>query len=329
MKFTSLITSSVLLIAAFLAQDAETSPIEKRVPSCYDGGKITFTQYWIPKEGTKDMDNNGNPLTLTGPKTEALKTGNGDLIADVDKNTYDKCHMEGTCLVDGGKLVNLVDSNTYEVVSASQFPWGLGNWDNALEPFVSVASNDWPRGSTAVVKELIGRKLPNGKVHNGCVRVDDKGWSFGSCQFDFFVLEFEWYSQMNLPEKVTATQQDCSIGNYVTNDMKQWMGQGGTTKTTKTKNLETSTKKHTKTTTKSKHHGWNHNGAVPTDAVAAEITNSEFTTTTTDAPERNFKVRPTHKPTMTHSGKSHSGKSHSGKSHSKTRSHSPIKTNHH
>lgn len=63
-------------------------PIQKRgLKSCYK--KATLTQYWIPKEGDKDMTNDGKSVTLDGPKQSTLKTKNGQTIAKVSKVTYE------------------------------------------------------------------------------------------------------------------------------------------------------------------------------------------------------------------------------------------------
>ncbi len=31
--------------------------------------------------------------------------------------------------------------------------------------------------------------ISDGKIHNGCVRVDDVGWSFGDNRIDYYVLQ--------------------------------------------------------------------------------------------------------------------------------------------
>ncbi|KAK4510542.1 ethionine resistance protein [Mucor velutinosus] len=196
----------------------------KSISSCYK--KATFTQYWIPKEGDKDMLNDGKIVTLTGPKNKALKSDSGSTIAKVSKTTYDKFQMEGTGLLKNGVMVNLGDSDkTFQKVDRSEAPYGLGSDDNIhLSPWVSVASNDLKIGTKLYVKELDGVKLPDGKTHNGCVRVDDEGWSFHGCQLDFFVLQFTAYEKLEniLPEKVTVSAQDCKILDYVTDSVKNW-----------------------------------------------------------------------------------------------------------
>lgn len=135
--------------------------------------------------------------------------------------------MEGTGLLKNGVMVNLDDGdNSFMKVNRKQDPYGLGSEDdNALTPWVSVASNDLKHGTKLYIKELDGVKLPQGKTHNGCVRVDDKGWSFGGCQLDFFVLQFTSYQKLQdlVPERVTVTEKsDCKILSYITSSVEKW-----------------------------------------------------------------------------------------------------------
>jgi hypothetical protein len=134
--------------------------------------------------------------------------------------------MEGTGLLKSGTMVNLDSGkDTFLKVDRKESPYGLGSDDdNHLVPWVSVASNDLKQGTTLYIKQLDGVTLPDGKKHNGCVRVDDEGWSFGSCQLDFFVLQFSAYQKLEnlLPEKVTVTEKSCTIQNYVTSSVKKW-----------------------------------------------------------------------------------------------------------
>ncbi|KAH8548585.1 hypothetical protein BGW37DRAFT_409420, partial [Umbelopsis sp. PMI_123] len=112
--------------------------LEKRgIKSCYSSGKAAFTQYWIPKEGTKDMLNNGKIVSLTGTKDKSLKTTSGHIIAKVSKTTYEKCQMEGTCLLTDGTMINLDQGqNTFLVVNTKQHPYGLGSTDSiSLHPW--------------------------------------------------------------------------------------------------------------------------------------------------------------------------------------------------
>lgn len=69
-------------------KDDDSSSITKRgLSSCYK--RATLTQYWIPKQGDKDMLNDGKIVTLNGSKTKSLKTTSGSSIAKVSKTTYE------------------------------------------------------------------------------------------------------------------------------------------------------------------------------------------------------------------------------------------------
>ncbi|OZJ06336.1 hypothetical protein BZG36_00653 [Bifiguratus adelaidae] len=215
---------SCFLVILAIAQLGLAGPIARRSPSCYRGGKnVVFTQYWIPKEGQHDEDNDGNLVLLAGAATKSLKSGN-KVIEKVSSTTYSKCQMEGTCSLKDGKLVNLGSNNDdFQILDRSVYPYGQGAWGDALRPFTTVAANDLPRGTTLFVKELKDLRLPNGKIHNGCVEVIDQGWSFNGCQLDFFVLEFAYYQKLNLPEKVSAKVQKCSIQNFSTHNEQLFM----------------------------------------------------------------------------------------------------------
>lgn len=136
-----------------------------------------------------------------------------------------KFQMEGTGLLKDGTMVNLGSSNNvFEVVNRKKDPYGLGSSGNSLVPWVSVAANDIKRGTTLYVKESDGLKLPDGKTHNGCVRVDDEGWSFDGCQLDFFVLQYSAYTKLSskLPDKIHVMEKKCKVQNYVTKAVQKW-----------------------------------------------------------------------------------------------------------
>ncbi|CDS09558.1 hypothetical protein LRAMOSA10918 [Lichtheimia ramosa] len=200
-------------------------PIQKRgLKSCYK--HATLTQYWIPKEGDQDMTNDGDSIKLSGPKTKKLKTKSGKVIAKVSKATYEKFQMEGTGLLEDGDMVNLDDGkDEFMKVNRKKDPYGIGSDDDIkLDPWVSVAANDLDAGTTLYIKQLDGTKLPDGKIHNGCVRVDDEGWSFEDCQLDFFVLQYSAYKQLDkaLPEKVHVEKKDCQVKDYITGKVQKW-----------------------------------------------------------------------------------------------------------
>jgi hypothetical protein len=135
--------------------------------------------------------------------------------------------MEGTCLLTDGTMINLDQGHdTFMVVNTKQHPYGLGSTDSiSLHPWTSVASNDIKKGTTLYIKEIDGIKLPNGMTHNGCVRVDDEGWSLNSCQLDWFVLMYETYAEIanKVGESVKAVPQNCKIIDYVNSTTQKWL----------------------------------------------------------------------------------------------------------
>ncbi|KAI7857249.1 hypothetical protein BDC45DRAFT_566769 [Circinella umbellata] len=210
-----------------MSSSSSAAPIVERrgISSCYKKGNSKLTMYWIPKEGDKDMTNDGKSVTLSGRKNKSLKTSNGKSIAKVSSVTYDKFQMEGTGLLKSGVMVNLGENNNvFMKLNRKKTPYGLGDNGNALEPYVSVASNDLKRGTKLYIKEIDGLKLPDGGTHNGCVRVDDKGWSFSGCQLDWFVLRYTSYKTLvdKVGDKITAVEKNCKIKNYATKQTQRW-----------------------------------------------------------------------------------------------------------
>jgi len=65
--------------------------------------------------------------------------------------------------------------------------------------------------------------LPNSKIHNGCVRVDDVGYGFGGKHVDWFVAKesnYEFLDSKDSFDKVSvfsgtaSNGQKCKILNY-------------------------------------------------------------------------------------------------------------------
>ena len=75
----------------------------------------------------------------------------------------------------------------------------MGENDNPLYPFVSVASNMHSVGTTLKIRELENKVMPGtgGQKHNGCVRVDDESWSFDQGQLDFFTGRYPYYQDLD------------------------------------------------------------------------------------------------------------------------------------
>jgi len=152
-----------------------------------------WTYYWICFES----DESGS-----GPKNTDLKTCDGKTIATVTSHYAERVRMEGTGKLEDGRVVNLGDCDCGQGFSCfssfddKKYPWGMGDNENPLYPYTSVASNDYSVGTLLYVKQIDGLELPGtgGQKHNGCVSVDDKAWSFGSNHLDFFVAKEKYYN---------------------------------------------------------------------------------------------------------------------------------------
>ena len=140
----------------------------------------------------------------TDSPTTWLSTCSGEHIAQVSNEFAVEARLEGSAYLLNGTLVNLgsCDCNGgfscfFVITNTAPNPWGVGVWDAAsarslpLHPFVSIATNDHPTGTTMYVPSLDGVSLPDiasgPAVHNGCVRVDDVGWGLDANHLDFFV----------------------------------------------------------------------------------------------------------------------------------------------
>lgn len=195
--------------------------------SCYNGSEdIIFTNYWIPKEGEKDLDDNDNVIFLNGPKTEKILDIKNNIISIVSKITYNKFREEGTGILENDVMINLgANNNRFEIVNKNKYPFGIGSSNNPLIPFISIATNDIPLNTKIYIKELDGFVLPNNMTHNGCLKVDDKGYGLKKCHIDFFVLKYLYYEYLQKhlnKDKVRVKIKNCEINNYTTYDMIQW-----------------------------------------------------------------------------------------------------------
>lgn len=180
-------------------------------PSGTSSGLIDakFTYYWMKFAADFDAAAaraNGDDVTPT-PLRTCPKYGAATL-GTVPRVLAEKIRMEGSAYLAGGMMVNLADCDCgggfdcFFKVDSARHPWGVGAWDSAnarsytLEPYVSIASNAVPLGTTLVIPDLVGKALPGASppVHDGCVRVDDVSWSFGKEEWlDFFVALREHY----------------------------------------------------------------------------------------------------------------------------------------
>ncbi|CAG8611829.1 7922_t:CDS:1 [Paraglomus occultum] len=173
--------------------------------------KSVVTMYWVTSE---------NDFKPSGKTT--IRTCQGKSLATVKSNFAEALRIEGTGITSSGKMFNLGDCDCgdgfscFTEVDTQLFPFGISSNDEALDPFASAAANDFPIGTKLFVPAFKGLKLPNGLIHNGCVKVADRGYGFGANHIDWFVSTEANYNQIanNVPETTIVKKADCELLKY-------------------------------------------------------------------------------------------------------------------
>ena len=106
--------------------------------------------------------------------------------------------LEGSALMADGRVINYAGKcnlgygTCYQQLDIKEHPFGRGAGPRPLIPFKSVAVD--PRlikiGEPVYVPEFDGLLLPDGSIHDGCVRADDTGGGIKKRKMDFFVVTY-------------------------------------------------------------------------------------------------------------------------------------------
>eukprot|EP00347_Sterkiella_histriomuscorum_P009284 403341798 len=175
-----------------------------------------LTYYWICYEA----DESGS-----GGKNTWLKTCDGNNIAKVTRHYAERVRVEGTGKLQDGRVINLSGCDCgdgfscFDEIDQNRYPFGIGGSSNPIYPYSSVAANDFPIGTTLMIQQFQGVVMPRtgGQRHNGCVRVDDRGWGFGSNHIDFFVAQEKNYHNIDDQLQITSVdyyQTSCNPPNF-------------------------------------------------------------------------------------------------------------------
>jgi 3D (Asp-Asp-Asp) domain-containing protein len=127
-----------------------------------------------------------------------LYTRAGFFLARVPERFAWALRMEGSGLMSDGRVVNYTGEcrfgygTCFEQLDTKQHPFGRGAGIRPLIPFKSVAVD--PRiiaiGEPLYIPEFDGLMLPDGSIHDGCVRADDTGGGIKKRKMDFFVVTY-------------------------------------------------------------------------------------------------------------------------------------------
>jgi hypothetical protein len=161
--------------------------------------------YWLALEGDyRDPARAGNvPRSGRGTKVPEnswveLYTREGYFFARVPETFAFALRLEGSGLMMDGRVVNYRGEcqfgygTCYEQLDIDVHPFGRGAGWRPLIPFKSVAVD--PRvikiGEPLYIPEFDGLQLPDGSIHDGCVRADDTGGGIKGRKMDFFVVTY-------------------------------------------------------------------------------------------------------------------------------------------
>ena len=160
--------------------------------------------YWLSLE--EDYD---DPMSGAVPKSGRIKavptntyvelyTPEGYYFGHVPERFAWSLRLEGSGLMKDGRIVNYTGKcpfgygTCFEQLDVDEHPFGRGAGLRKLIPFKSVAVDPRlvPIGEPIYIPEVDGLVLPDGSIHDGCVRADDTGGGIKRRKMDFFVVTY-------------------------------------------------------------------------------------------------------------------------------------------
>ena len=160
--------------------------------------------YWLASEGDYQ-----DPATSTAPRSGRsgevpddtwveLYTPEGYFMQRVTERFAWALRLEGSGLMMDGRVVNYRGAckfgygTCFAQLDPRTHPFGRGAGGRAIVPFKSVAVDRTviAIGEPLYIPELDGIPLPDGSIHDGCVRADDTGGGIKKRKMDFFVMTY-------------------------------------------------------------------------------------------------------------------------------------------
>jgi 3D domain-containing protein len=160
-----------------------------------------------------------NEIAATANTWVELFTQDGFFFAHVPERYAWNLALEGSGMMMDGRIVNYtgpcrqgyvtakskdreiwfgrnrkvwMGATCFEQLDISEFPFGRGAGQRPLIPFKSVAVDPdvIQIGEPLYIPEFDGLELPDGSIHDGCVRADDTGGGIKKRKMDFFVVSY-------------------------------------------------------------------------------------------------------------------------------------------
>jgi 3D (Asp-Asp-Asp) domain-containing protein len=160
--------------------------------------------YWLSLEADYDDPQSGNVprsgrvVAVPHNTFVELYTPDGFYFGRVPERFAWSLRLEGSGLMKDGRIVNYTGKCPYgygtcfEQLDVDEHPFGRGAGVRPLIPFKSVAVDPHlvPIGEPLYIPEFDGLLLPDGSIHDGCVRADDTGGGIKRRKMDFFVVTY-------------------------------------------------------------------------------------------------------------------------------------------
>jgi 3D (Asp-Asp-Asp) domain-containing protein len=171
--------------------------------------------YWMVLESDYDepaspnVPRSGRGKEVVDEKARVdIYTKDGFFIGRMSEKFAWALRLEGSGLMADGRVLNYAGKCDYgyatpvpgqpakatcfEQLDVEQFPFGRGAGYRPLIPFKSVAIDPRlvPLGEPLYIPEFDGLLLPDGSLHDGCVRADDTGGGIKKRKMDFFVVTY-------------------------------------------------------------------------------------------------------------------------------------------
>lgn len=147
-------------------------------------GVFDLTYYWVSYEGD-----------FAAGATIEIGTCGGAPIASVRAGFADALKIEGSGKLLDERMVNIGGCgcgggyDCFVELDGVEFPWGQGSQGNPLIPYHTIATDTGvlPFGTSVYAPDLVGQSLPDGTLHDGCLRAGDVGGGIDGMHIDWFV----------------------------------------------------------------------------------------------------------------------------------------------
>jgi 3D (Asp-Asp-Asp) domain-containing protein len=159
--------------------------------------------YWLTREtdyddAPPDSIPRRGACALPANRWVELYTSDGYFFGRVPERYACSLKLEGSGLMRDDRIVNYTGAckfgygTCFEQLDVTDFPFGRGAGLRPLFPFKSVAVDPRvvPLGEPLYIPEFDGMVLPDGSIHDGCVRADDTGGGIKGRKLDFFVVTY-------------------------------------------------------------------------------------------------------------------------------------------